>query len=53
MLESIFNKVAGLKNPTEVFSSEYGEILENTYFEKHLRTAVSNTSLFPEAYLGP
>ena len=48
MLESFFNKVAGLQvyiiikklTPTE-FSCEYCEIFKNTYFEKSLRTAAS------------
>ena len=26
---------------TQVFSCEYGEIFENTYFEEHLRTTAS------------
>ena len=29
------------RTPTQVFSCEYCEIRRNTYFEKHLRTAVS------------
>ena len=37
MLESLFNKAADL----QVFSCDYWDILKNTYFEKHLRTAAS------------
>ena len=33
-----FNKVAGLQNPTQMFSCEICEIFKNTYFEGHLRT---------------
>ena len=31
------------ETPTQVFSCKYCEIFENTYFEKHLRTAASTT----------
>ena len=49
MLDSLFNKVAGLEGlqlyyqetPTQVFSCEYYEIFNNTYFGEHLRTAPS------------
>ena len=44
MLESLFNKVAGLrfvtllkKPPTPVFSCEICETFKNTYFQKRLR----------------
>ena len=51
VLESLFNKVAGLKacnminkeTPTYVFSCAYFEICKNIYFEKHLGTAASKT----------
>ena len=42
-LESLFNKVAGLR---AVFSCAYCEFFKNTYFKKHLRTAVSGISGF-------
>ena len=45
MLESLFNKVAGLQAfrpvtlfPTQVFPCEICETFKNTYFEEHLRT---------------
>ena len=48
MLESLFNKVADLKVPsepletlTQVFSDEYCEIFKIIYFEEHLRTSAS------------
>ena len=48
-----FNKVAGLQvrnfikqTLTQVFSCEYCEILKNTYFEEHLRMAVSDYNRF-------
>ena len=31
MLEYLFNKVAGLKAPTQVFSSEYCKIFKNSF----------------------
>ena len=34
-----------LKTLTQVFSCEYCEIFKNTYFEEHLRTAVSIDNL--------
>ena len=37
MLESLFKK----ETPTQVFSCEIYECFKNTYFEDHLRTAVS------------
>ena len=33
------------KTSTQVFSCEYCEIFKSTYFEKHLRTAASETLL--------
>ena len=30
-----------LDTPTKVFSSEIGEIFQNTYFEEHMGTAAS------------
>ena len=53
MLESLFNKVTGLKTcnfvkkrlPTPVFSCEYCEIRKNTYFEEHMRTAAFDCSM--------
>ena len=49
MLQSLFNKVAGLRPalkgaPTQVFFCEISEIFKNIYYEKHLRTAVSGNS---------
>ena len=40
MLESLFNKVAGLK-AFQMISCEYCKIFKNTYFEEHLRMAAS------------
>ena len=52
MLESLFNKVADLKAPPQVFSCEYCEIFKNTYFEEHLRTAASDIiNIIPYATL--
>ena len=52
VLESLFNKVAGLKacnyikeTPTQVFSCEYYKIFKNTYFEKHLRAAAPDADI--------
>ena len=54
VLESPFNKVAGLKAhnfikkeaPTQVFSSEYSEIVKNnTYFEEHLWKTTSKLNI--------
>ena len=53
MLESLFCKVAGLKACNVVkkrlqdrcFFREYSEIFKNTYFEKELQTAASETQL--------
>ena len=59
MLESLFNKVAGLqacnftKNrlPTQVFSCQTCEIFKNTYLEEHLRTTASkHRSSFLEVF---
>ena len=45
MLESLFSKVAGRKEtPTQVLSYAYCEFCNNVYFQKHLRTAVSDYS---------
>ena len=41
VLESLYNKVAGLQTPTQVFSCEYCEIYKNSYFEEDLGTVVS------------
>ena len=50
MLESLFNKVAGLKTcnfikkrpPTQVFSRENScEVFKNTFFTEHLRSTAS------------
>ena len=45
MLESLFYKVVGLQlcqkqTPAQTFSSEYRDIFNSTYFEKHLRMVV-------------
>ena len=40
MLQSLFNKIAGLKKakiPTQVFSCKYSQILKNSFFIEHLR----------------
>ena len=47
MLESLFNKVAGLQannleTPAQVFTYKYYELLRNTCFEEHLRMAASD-----------
>ena len=49
-LKSLFNKVAGLQTATLLktdsstsVSCEYCEIVKNTHFKKHLRTAASET----------
>ena len=34
MLESLFNKVAGLKIPTQVFSCKIYEIFKNTFLNR-------------------
>ena len=48
MLESLFNKVAGLRattllkqDSTQVFYCEIWELFKDTYFEEHLPTNVS------------
>ena len=46
-IRNIYMKVTGLQlyqkeTPTEMFSSEYCEILMNTYFKKPLLTAAYN-----------
>ena len=48
VLESLFNKVAGLKTLTQVFSCEYCEILKNTFFIEHMRSLLlsSTTNAF-------
>ena len=48
VLESLFKKVADLEETPETPSgdrpsSEYSEYLNNTHFEKHLRTDASNS----------
>ena len=53
MLESLFNKAAGIKAcifitkeiPAQVFPCEYWETFKETYFEAHLHTAASNVTL--------
>ena len=43
MLESLFNKVAGLKETsTQVLSCEYYENFKNTFFTEHLRATASD-----------
>ena len=41
VLQSLFNKVAGLKAPTQLFCCEICVIFKNTYFEDYLRTSAS------------
>ena len=44
-MESLFSKVVGRKEtPTQVLSYAYCEFFNNIYFQKHLRTAVSDYS---------
>ena len=53
MLESLFNRVAGLKacnfikkeTPAQVFSCEYGEISKNSFFDRTLAVAASGFEL--------
>ena len=42
MLESLFNKIAGLKASTQVFSREYHEIFKNGFYRKSLSAASVN-----------
>ena len=42
VLESVFNKVAGLETPTQVLCCEYCEIFKNTFFEIQLLMAASS-----------
>ena len=45
MLEFLLSKDAGRKvTPTQVLSYAYCEFFNNMYFQKHLRTAVSDYS---------
>ena len=49
VLESLFNKVAGLQakeTPNQVFSREYCEIFNCSYFEEYLQTAASVLNRF-------
>ena len=46
MLESLFNKVARLKTPTQVLSCEIYKNFANTYFEEHLLKAASDFKPF-------
>ena len=39
MLESLFNKVAGLRAPTKMFSCEYYKIFKDSFFMEHLSAA--------------
>ena len=43
-MESLFNKVVGLKASTQMFSCENWEIDNNNYFEEHLRTIISDNT---------
>ena len=52
MSKSLSNKVAGgpktslkIDSTSDDFSCEYCEIYKNTYFQEHLRTAVSEVNL--------
>ena len=46
MLKSVFNKVAAL-----VLSCEICEILQNTYFQKHLQTTATDNAQFNPNFL--
>ena len=48
VLESLFNKVAGLPTPTQVLSCEYYEILKNSFFYRTFSLATSMTILLQE-----
>ena len=37
----LFNKVAGLRPETQLFSCEFCEITKNTFFTEHLRVTAS------------
>ena len=51
MLGSLISKIAGRKEtPTQVFSYAYCEFCNNVYFQKHLRTAVSDYSFIIVIY---
>ena len=41
VLESLFNKLAGLRPPTWVLSYEICQNFKNTSFEEHLQTTAS------------
>ena len=49
MLESLFNKVAAAtllkRDSSTVFSYEICEIFKNTYFEEHLQTTASDSTI--------
>ena len=57
---SFFKKVTGLRpcnfikkeTPTRVFSCKICEIFKNTYFEEHLRTAPSESTMKKELSIG-
>ena len=44
MLESLFNKVAGLRAPTKVFSCEICENFKNTFFYR-IRPVVAHVTI--------
>ena len=49
--KKLFLKLSQKDTPTQVFSSEYCETFENTYFEEHLRTAASGYTCFTINYI--
>ena len=55
-LFSLFNKVAGLRPLTQVFSCEFCEIPKNTFFTEHLWTTASRNSKYewsvPKGFIG-
>ena len=46
MLESLFNKVAGLRTPTQMFFCEYCETLRSAFFYRTPPVAASDLALF-------
>ena len=58
MLESLFNKIAGLEDcnfaketPTQVFSIEYCKNFKNNLFVKHFRTIASVSVISPQSVI--
>ena len=51
VVESLFNKVAGLQPTVQVFSGEFCGIYRKTFFIKHLRTAASVNVYKPVVFI--